>query len=64
MESGETLRQNELREVETILHVTSRLIVHPASLKLKQAAVARTIAALRAVVAARNTLAQSTPRTA
>lgn len=47
VESGETLRQNNLREVETILHVTSRLIVHPASLKLKQAAVTATIAALR-----------------
>lgn len=47
VESGETLRQNNLREVETILHVTSRLIVHPASLKLKQAAVTQTIAALR-----------------
>ncbi len=64
VESGETLRQNELREVETILHVTSRLIVHPASLKLKQAILARTIAAVRAAVAARQPLAQSTPRTA
>ena len=48
MESGETLRQNNLRETDTILHVTSRLIVHPASLKLKQAAITRTIAAVRA----------------
>ena len=40
VESGETLRQNNLRETDTILHVTSRLIVHPASLKLKQSAVA------------------------
>ena len=52
VESGETLRQNNLRETATILHVTSRLIVHPASLKLKQSAVARTICALRAAVAA------------
>jgi ATP phosphoribosyltransferase len=51
VESGETLRQNNLREVETILHVTSRLIVHPASLKLKQTAVARVIDAVRAAVA-------------
>lgn len=51
VESGETLRQNNLREVETILHVTSRLIVHPASLKLKQSAVTDLIAALREVVA-------------
>ncbi|MBL8969585.1 MAG: ATP phosphoribosyltransferase [Myxococcales bacterium] len=64
VESGETLRQNELREVETILHVTSRLIVHPASLKLKQAIIARTIAAVRAAVAARQPLAQSTARMA
>jgi ATP phosphoribosyltransferase len=48
VESGETLRQNNLRETDTILHVTSRLIVHPASLKLKQAAITRTIAAVRA----------------
>lgn len=47
VESGETLRQNNLREVETILYVTSRLIVHPASLKLKQAPVTHLIAALR-----------------
>ena len=32
VESGETLRQNRLVEVETVMHVTSRLIVHPASL--------------------------------
>ncbi|MBK8261525.1 MAG: ATP phosphoribosyltransferase [Nannocystis sp.] len=47
VESGETLRQNDLREVETILHVTSRLIVHPASLKLKQGRVDAVIAAVR-----------------
>ncbi len=58
VESGETLRQNNLRETETILHVTSRLIVHPASLKLKQAAVARTISAVRAAVAG---MARSAP---
>ncbi len=52
VESGETLRQNNLREVETILHVTSRLIVHPASLKLRLAAITRILAATRAAVAA------------
>ncbi|MCA9695005.1 MAG: ATP phosphoribosyltransferase [Myxococcales bacterium] len=52
VESGETLRQNDLREVATILHVTSRLIVHQASLKLKHDAVAPVIAALRDAVAA------------
>jgi len=48
VESGETLRQNQLREVETILNVTSRLIVHPASLKLKRARIEALIEALRA----------------
>jgi ATP phosphoribosyltransferase len=52
VESGETLRQNNLRETDTILHVTSRLIVHPASLKLKQSAIASVISAVRAAVAA------------
>jgi ATP phosphoribosyltransferase len=51
VESGETLRQNRLVEVETIMHVTSRLIVHPASLKLRPTAVARLIEAVRAAVA-------------
>ena len=51
VESGETLRQNNLREIDIILHVTSRLIVHPASLKLRQSTLARTIAAVRAAVA-------------
>jgi ATP phosphoribosyltransferase len=51
VESGETLRQNNLRETDTILHVTSRLIVHPASLKLKQSAIASVISAVRAAVA-------------
>ena len=50
VESGETLRQNDLREVETILHVTSRLIVHPASLKLERGRVDRVIAAIRRAV--------------
>ena len=35
VETGETLRQNGLREVETILEVTSRLVVNPAALKLR-----------------------------
>ncbi len=51
VESGETLRQNHLREVETILNVTSRLIVHPASLKLKRARIEALIEALRAASA-------------
>lgn len=35
VETGETLRQNGLVEVETILEVTSRLVVNRASLKLR-----------------------------
>ena len=60
VESGETLRQNKLREAGTILHVTSRLIVHPASLKLKQAAIASTISAVRAAVAEHTAAAATT----
>lgn len=50
VESGETLRQNDLVEVETVFEVSSRLIVNAASLRLKQPAVSRTIAALRRAV--------------
>jgi ATP phosphoribosyltransferase len=50
VESGETLRQNALVEVETIFEVSSRLIVNAASLRLKQPAVSRTIAGLRRAV--------------
>jgi len=50
VESGETLRQNELVEVETIFEVSSRLIVNDASLRLKQPAVSRIIRALRQAV--------------
>ncbi len=50
VESGETLRQNDLVEVETLFEVTSRLIVHPASLRLKEPAVSRIIAELRRAV--------------
>ena len=53
VESGETLRQNRLVEVETIMHVTSRLIVHPASLKLEPDRLAGIIDALREAVAVR-----------
>ncbi|MFO0635728.1 MAG: ATP phosphoribosyltransferase [Nannocystaceae bacterium] len=51
VESGETLRQNGLREVDTVLEVTSRLIVNPAALKLHAAQVTAVIEAIRAVVA-------------
>ena len=52
VESGETLRQNALVEVETIFEVSSRLIVNAASLRLKQPTVSHTIAGLRRAVEA------------
>ncbi len=54
VESGETLRQNGLVEVETVLQVTSRLVVHPASLKLKPS-VSDVIEAVRAAIHTRKT---------
>jgi ATP phosphoribosyltransferase len=48
VESGETLRQNGLVEVETVMDVTCRLIVHPASLKLRHRSLAALIDAVRA----------------
>lgn len=62
VESGETLRQNRLVEVETIMHVTSRLIVHPASLKLAPDRLATIIDALRDAVEMRR--AANEPRKA
>jgi ATP phosphoribosyltransferase len=53
VESGETLRQNGLVEVETILQVTSRLVVNPANLKLRTAAISDLLARLEHAVAAR-----------
>lgn len=52
VESGETLRQNGLVELETVMDVTSRLIVHPASLKLRHQRIAALIEAVRAVTSA------------
>jgi ATP phosphoribosyltransferase len=51
VDSGETLRQNGLREVETILTVTSRLVVNPASLKLRADAVSDLVGRLEHAVA-------------
>jgi ATP phosphoribosyltransferase len=48
--SGETLRQHRLREVDTILEVTSRLVVNRASLKLRRAPIDALLARLRAVL--------------
>src|SRR5688500_2215924 len=47
VDTGSTLKANRLRAVEDILAVTSRLIVNPASLKLKRAAIAPLIEAFR-----------------
>jgi ATP phosphoribosyltransferase len=48
--TGETLRQNRLREVEVLMQVTSRLVVNKASLKLRNAEVERIVQRLRKVL--------------
>lgn len=48
--SGETLRQNGLREVAVIAQVTSRLVVNRASLKLRGGEIAPLVEKLRKVV--------------
>lgn len=53
VQSGETLRQNGLIEVETIMPITSRLVVNPANLKLRTAAISDILARLEEAVAAR-----------
>jgi ATP phosphoribosyltransferase len=50
VDTGNTLRANKLRVVEEIMPVSSRLIVNPASLKLKRAAIAPLIEAFREAV--------------
>ena len=50
--SGETLRQHHLREVETILDVSARLVVNRASLKLRRAEIDALVERLRTAVAA------------
>jgi ATP phosphoribosyltransferase len=47
VDSGNTLKANRLRVVEEIMPVSSRLIVNPASLKLKRAALAPLIEVFR-----------------
>lgn len=47
VESGETLRQHGLRELETILDVSACVIVNPASLKLRPDVIAPLLRALR-----------------
>ncbi len=51
--SGATLAANDLVEVETIMPISSRLIVNQAALKLKRAAIRPVLEALEAAVAAR-----------
>jgi len=48
--TGETLRANRLREVETVMPVTSRLVVNRASLKLRGADIDQMLGRLRKVV--------------
>jgi ATP phosphoribosyltransferase len=50
-ETGETLRQNGLVEIDTIMDISSRLVVNPASLKLRHRAVAEIIDRLAAALA-------------
>ncbi len=52
VESGETLRQHGLVEVETVLEITARVVVNPASLKLKGGPLGRLLAALESRSAA------------
>jgi ATP phosphoribosyltransferase len=48
--SGETLRQHKLREVETLVEVTARLVVNRAALKLRRAPIDALMARLRRVL--------------
>ena len=50
--TGNTLKANDLIEVETIMPITSRLIVNPAALKLKRDAVKPVVDALSSAAAA------------
>jgi ATP phosphoribosyltransferase len=47
VDTGQTLRANRLKVVEELMAVSSRLIVNPASLKLKRAAIAPVVEAFR-----------------
>ena len=52
--TGNTLKANDLVAVEEIAPITSRLVVNPAALKLKRAAVKPLVDALAAAVAAQD----------
>jgi len=47
VDTGNTLRANRLKVVEEMMSISSRLIVNPASLKLKRDAIAPLIEAFR-----------------
>jgi ATP phosphoribosyltransferase len=49
-QTGETLRQNGLRVIDTVAEVSTRLVVNPAAMKLEGAAVADLIARLERVL--------------
>jgi ATP phosphoribosyltransferase len=51
VDTGQTLRANRLKVVEELMAVSSRLIVNPASLKLKRAAIAPVVEAFRRAAA-------------
>jgi ATP phosphoribosyltransferase len=50
--TGETLRQNHLRERETVMEVSARLVVNRASLKLRREPIDALVARLRRAIAA------------
>jgi ATP phosphoribosyltransferase len=51
VETGETMRQNGLVEVHTVMQITSRLVVNPTSLKLRSEAVSDLVTRLERAVA-------------
>ena len=53
VDTGNTLKANDLVAVEDILPISARLVVNPAALKLKREAIAPLLAALTAAVRAR-----------
>ncbi len=53
MSSGATLAANDLVEVETIMPISSRLIVNRAAMKLKREAIVPLLDALERAVASR-----------
>jgi ATP phosphoribosyltransferase len=47
--TGQTLRQNNLVEIEDVMHVTARLVVNPASMKIKADRLVPVIDAIREI---------------